>query len=106
MYALFPDPARFGSLWGAAPAEGREGGGGDTGWTGRGGDDGLAGGVGEDVAVYRGAAAEYQVSLAAGFAVVNHLAPSGADDGNDVLTDVEVLGFAEDRESTRLNSSH
>ncbi|HEY4940495.1 MAG TPA: hypothetical protein VII56_03630 [Rhizomicrobium sp.] len=69
--------------------------GGDDHLYGHGGNDILNGGAGNDTAIYSGNIANYTIGFSAGaFTVSDQRA--GAPDGNDTLTNVEQLKFADD----------
>ena len=61
---------------------------------GGGGDDAINGGGGFDTAVYSGNYADYSVNFVGG-AVVVHDLRTGSPDGNDTLTSIESLRFAD-----------
>ena len=76
--------------------------GGDDMFTGRGGDDNLAGGAGSDTANYAGNRAGYDITVtldgdgrAISFATVDDNNAGDGDDGDDDLTSVETLVFAD-----------
>jgi Ca2+-binding RTX toxin-like protein len=64
---------------------------------GRGGSDVIDGGSGQDTAVFAGNMAEYTVErLGAGVLRVTHSSPAGAnDDAVDIISNIEVLKFAD-----------
>ncbi|HEX6980782.1 MAG TPA: hypothetical protein VF342_15935 [Alphaproteobacteria bacterium] len=62
---------------------------------GSGGDDFIDGGAGTDVAIYRGAAAEYAITSVAGeTTVAPEAGTAGEADGTDTLVGIEMLRFA------------
>ena len=89
-------------LSGAAGNDNLSGLGGDDLFDGNGGDDTLAGGSGIDTATYDGVRAGYDISVeydgngrAIGFSAVDDTNAGNGDDGDDGLTSIEKLVFAD-----------
>jgi len=78
---------------GTAKGEYIDGGAGDDAIVGGGGDDVIEGGAGVDTASYLGAARNYEMSVTAGVAVA--VADRFGTEGEDILTDIERVKFAD-----------
>lgn len=81
------------ALAGTAGGEYIDGGAGDDTIAGGGGDDVIEGGTGTDTALYSGLAHNYEMSVTAGVAVA--IADRRGVDGQDILTNIETIRFAD-----------